>query len=138
MQLKGADGRTKNELEPDQTNDADMVDKVLLIACGNHLRELELAAAPERRAGHHLADHQDLDRQFNEFTASAVQFVADNRELIQKTGARNLRRRGVSVVPQHAHHHQGQRPYIRNSNWITDAARRREQEYDRLRMKRRC
>jgi len=134
MQLKGADGRTKilqMNWSPIK-NDADMVDKVLLIVQDvTHLRELELAAA-------HQKEELDIISQiikisigkFNEFTASVVKFVADNRELIQKTGARNLD--VVSALFRNMHTIKGNaRTY--EFKLITDAAHAAEQEYDRLR-----
>lgn len=134
MQLKGADGHNKI-LQMDWSpikNDADTVDKVLLIVQDvTHLRELELAAA-------HQKEELDLISQiikisigkFNDFIDSANKFVAENRKLIEANQGRDAE--VISALFRNMHTIKGNaRTY--EFKLITDAAHAAEQEYDHLR-----
>lgn len=113
-------------------NDADVVDKVLLIVQDvTHLRELELEAA-------HQKEELDIISQiikisigkFNEFIESAQKFAAENRQLVEQTSSKNLD--VVAALFRNMHTIKGNaRTY--EFKLITDAAHAAEQEYDRLR-----
>lgn len=134
MQLKVSDGRNKI-LQMDWSpikNDADTVDKVLLIVQDvTHLRELELEAA-------HQKEELDLISQiikisigkFNDFIDSANKFVAENRKLIESASGKDMD--VVSALFRNMHTIKGNaRTY--EFKLITDAAHAAEMEYDRLR-----
>jgi len=134
MQLKGRDGHNKilqMNWSPIK-NDADMVDKVLLIVQDvTHLRELELAAA-------HQKEELDLISQiikisigkFNDFIDSANKFVAENRKLIESASGKDME--VVSALFRNMHTIKGNaRTY--EFKLVTDAAHAAEQHYDHLR-----
>ncbi len=134
MQLKGRDGHNKilqMNWSPIK-NDADMVDKVLLIVQDvTHLRELELAAA-------HQKEELDLISQiikisigkFNDFIDSANKFIVENRELIESK--QSIDPEVIAALFRNMHTIKGNaRTY--EFKLVTDAAHAAEQHYDHLR-----
>ena len=134
MQLKGRDGHNKilqMNWSPIK-NDADMVDKVLLIVQDvTHLRELELAAA-------HKKEELDMISQiikisigkFNDFIDSANKFIVENRELIESK--QSIDPEVIAALFRNMHTIKGNaRTY--EFKLVTDAAHAAEQHYDHLR-----
>lgn len=113
-------------------NDADVVDKVLLIVQDvTHLRELELEAAHQKAELDIISQIIRISiGKFNEFIESAQKFAAENRQLVEQTASKNLD--VVAALFRNMHTIKGNaRTY--EFQLITDAAHSAEQEYDRLR-----
>ncbi|MCX7092965.1 MAG: Hpt domain-containing protein [Methylobacter sp.] len=134
MQIEDSAGRRKT-LQLSWTpiiNDQDIVEKMLLIVQDvTELRTLELASA-------HQKEELDIISQiikisigkFNDFIASAHDFVAESRVLLEQTEVADAD--VMATLFRNMHTIKGNaRTY--EFSFITDAAHEAEQEYDRLR-----
>ena len=134
MQLKGRDGHNKilqMNWSPIK-NDADMVDKVLLIVQDvTHLRELELAAAHQKEALDLISQIIKISiGKFNDFIDSANKFIVENRELIESK--QSIDPEVIAALFRNMHTIKGNaRTY--EFKLVTDAAHAAEQHYDHLR-----
>jgi HPt (histidine-containing phosphotransfer) domain-containing protein len=108
------------------------VDKVLLITQDvTHLRELELSSAKQKEELDIIAKIIRISvGKFNEFTASALGFLAANRRLIGETKGRD--EDVITALFRNMHTIKGNARTFEFSH-ITDVAHHAEQSYDKLR-----
>lgn len=134
MQVRGDDGKNKilqMNWSP-ITNDADAVDKVLLIVQDvTHLRELESEAAQQKEELDVISQIIKISiGKFNDFIDSAKKYAAENRSLIQQAKGRD--KEVISALFRNMHTIKGNARTF-EFTLITNAAHVAEQEYDRLR-----
>lgn len=134
MQVKGEDGKNKilqMNWSP-ITNDADAVDKVLLIVQDvTHLRELESEAAAQKEELDVISQIIKISiGKFNDFIDSARKYAAENRQLIQAASGRD--KDVVAALFRNMHTIKGNARTF-EFTLITNSAHVAEQEYDRLR-----
>ncbi|MFZ4623759.1 MAG: Hpt domain-containing protein [Rhodoferax sp.] len=118
------------------TNAEDIVDKVLLIVQDvTELRQLEMASAQQKEELDIIAQIIKISiGKFNEFIASAHQFIAENRKLIEDAGVAQSvpDPQRIAALFRNMHTIKGNaRTY--EFSFITNAAHAAEQMYDRLR-----
>lgn len=134
MQVRGDDGKNKilqMNWSPIK-NDADAVDKVLLIVQDvTHLRELESEAAQQKEELDVISQIIKISiGKFNDFIDSAKKYAAENRQLIQQ--ARGRDKEVISALFRNMHTIKGNARTF-EFTLITNSSHVAEQEYDRLR-----